>query len=235
MKKITIGIFLLLSLLSFGKEYNIGDKITLKIEGVINKSEIEKALKDYKISSLETDKDGSYIVTFSTYKVGENEIQIGDKKLKIDVVSTIEPSEKEIYEALSNPNNTYIETDYPHMGILATIAGIIAVITAFFMHLVDRAKDPYIIFKKGMSKVNESNWKEKISLELRRYIDNMYGTNFLGGEYKIVYPITEEDIDFIKNMDYLKFAPNRDGDYLEYKKRTFEIVERLRKEKKNSV
>ena len=131
MKKITIGIFLLLSLLSFGKEYNIGDKITLKIEGVINKSEIEKALKDYKISSLEKDKDGSYIVTFSTYKVGENEIQIGDKKLKIDVVSTIEPSEKEIYEALSNPNNTYIETDYPHMGILATIAGIIAVIQHF--------------------------------------------------------------------------------------------------------
>ena len=235
MKKIAIGIFLLLSLLSFSKEYNIGDKITLKIEGTISKSEIEIALEDYKISSLEKDKEGSYIVTFTTYKVGENEIQIGNKKLKIDVVSTIEPSEKEIYEALSNPNNTYIETDYPHMGILATIAGIIAIITAFFMHLVDRAKDPYIIFKKGMSKVNESNWKEKISLELRRYIDNMYGTNFLGGEYKIIYPITEEDIAFVKNMDYLKFAPNREGDYLDYKKRTFEIVERLRKEKKNSV
>ncbi|MGL4785521.1 MAG: hypothetical protein ACRC2Q_01360, partial [Cetobacterium sp.] len=100
MKKIVIGIFLLLSLLSFSKEYNIGDKITLKIEGTISKSEIEKALEDYKISSLEKDKDDSYIVTFTTYKVGENEIQIGNKKLKIDVVSTIEPSEKEIYEAL---------------------------------------------------------------------------------------------------------------------------------------
>lgn len=235
MKKITIGIFLLLSLLSFSKEYNIGDKITLKIEGAISESEIEKALEGYKISSLEKDKDGSYVVTFTIYKVGENEIKIGNKKLKIDVVSTIEPSEKDIYEALSNPNNTYIETDYPHMGILATIAGIIAVITAFFMHLVDRAKDPYIILKKEMSKVNGSNWKEKISLELRRYIDGMYETNFLGGEYKAIYPITEKDTDFIKSMDYLKFGPNRDGDYLEYKKKAFDIVERLRREKKNSV
>ena len=38
MKKIVIGIFLLLSLLSFSKEYNIGDKITLKIECAIIKS-----------------------------------------------------------------------------------------------------------------------------------------------------------------------------------------------------
>ncbi|WP_418964253.1 hypothetical protein [Cetobacterium sp.] len=207
----------------------------MKIEGDISKNDIEKALKDYKISSLERDKDGTYTVTFTTYKVGENEIQLGDKKLKIDVVSTVGPDEKDIYEALSNPNNTYIETDYPHIGILATIAGVIAIITAFFMHLVDRAKDPYIIFKKGMSKVNDSNWKERISLELRRYIDNMYSTNFLGGEYNVIYPLTKEDIEFIKDMDYLKFAPNREGDYSEYKKRAFEIVERLRKEKKNSV
>lgn len=235
MKKIILSIFLLFSLLTFSKDYNIGDKITLKIEGDISKNDIEKALKDYKISSLERDKDGTYTVTFTTYKVGENEIQLGDKKLKIDVVSTVGPDEKDIYEALSNPNNTYIETDYPHIGILATIAGVIAIITAFFMHLVDRAKDPYIIFKKGMSKVNDSNWKERISLELRRYIDNMYSTNFLGGEYNVIYPLTKEDIEFIKDMDYLKFAPNRGGDYSEYKKRAFEIVERLRKEKKNSV
>lgn len=235
MKKIVVSIFLLLSFLSFSKEYNIGDKIILKIEGNVSKSEIEKALEDYKISSLEKNKDGTYTVIFTTYKVGENEIQLGNKKLKIDVVSTIEPSEKEIYEALSNPNNIYIEKDYPHMGLLATIAGLIAIITAFFMHLVDRAKNPYIIFKKGMSKVNESNWKEEISLQLRRYIDSMYGTNFLGGEYKAVYPVTKEDIEFIKDMDYLKFAPNRDGNYSEYKNRAFEIVERLRKEKKNSV
>lgn len=235
MKKIIFSIFLLISLLSFGKTYNIGDKITLKIEGDINKNEIEKSLEDYKIDSLSKDKNGDYIVTFTTYKVGENEIQLGNKKLKIDVVTTIEPSEKEIYEALSNPNNIYIEKDYPHMGILATIAGIIAIITAFFMHLVDRAKNPYVIFKKGMSKVNDDNWREKISLELRRYIDNMYQTNFLGGEYLIIPPLTEEDIMFIKDMDYLKFSPNRSGDCLEYKKRAFEIVERLRKEKKNSV
>ncbi len=33
MKKIIFSIFLLFSLLTFSKDYNIGDKITLKIEG----------------------------------------------------------------------------------------------------------------------------------------------------------------------------------------------------------
>lgn len=235
MKKKLVGIFLLFSLLSFAKTYNIGDKITLKIDGEVNKSEIEKSLEDYKIDSLSEEKDGSFIVTFTTYKVGENEVVLGDKKLKIDVVSTIEPNEKEIYEALSNPNNRYIDQDYPHMGILTILAGVIAVITAFFMYLVDRAKNPYVIFKKGMSKVTNDNWREKVSLELRRYIDNSYNTNFLGGEYKLVSPLEEEDIEFIKKMDYLKFAPNRDGECLEYKRKALEIVDRLRKEKKNDV
>lgn len=235
MKEKLVGIFLLFSLLSFAKTYNIGDKITLKIDGEVNKSEIEKSLEDYKIDSLSEEKDGSFIVTFTTYKVGENEVVLGDKKLKIDVVSTIEPNEKEIYEALSNPNNRYIDQDYPHMGILTILAGVIAVITAFFMYLVDRAKNPYVIFKKGMSKVTNDNWREKVSLELRRYIDNSYNTNFLGGEYKLVSPLEEEDIEFIKKMDYLKFAPNRDGECSEYKRKALEIVDRLRKEKKNDV
>ena len=122
MKKITLSIFLLVSFLTFSKVYNIGDKITLKIDGNISKNEIEKSLEDYKLISLYKEENGGYIVTFTTYKVGENEIQIGNKKIKIDVVSTIEPGEKEIYEALSNPDNIYIEKDYSHMGILATIA-----------------------------------------------------------------------------------------------------------------
>lgn len=235
MKKLIISLFFMISLLCFSKEYNIGDKITLQISGKIDKNQIESSLKDYKIDSILKDDEGNFIVTFTTYKVGENEVVLGDKKLKIDVVSTIDESDENIYDALSNPNNQYIENDYPHMGILSLIAGVLIIITGIAMYLIDRAKNPYIIFKKEIEKTDSNNWRENISLSLRKYIDSIFFSNFLGGEYTIISPLTEDDIKFIKELDYLKFSNKKDGDYLEYKSKAIEIVEKIRKEKKNSV
>lgn len=233
MKKI-IFLFMLLSLLSFSKEYNIGDEITIKISGDITKNEIETAFKDYKVNNIKKDKN-FYIVNFTSYKVGKNEVVIGNKKLSIDIVSTINDSENEIYQELANPNNRYIEKDYPHMFILSGIAGLLAFLAGVLMIIVDRAKDPYIIFKKRISKINDTNWREQISLELRTFIDSTLETNFLGGEYILKNPVTEEDINFIKKLDYIKFSSNKNGNYLEYKDQAIEIVERLRKELKNNA
>ncbi|MEG0301136.1 MAG: hypothetical protein RSA57_09400 [Cetobacterium sp.] len=233
MKKI-IFVFMLLSLLSFSKEYNIGDQITIKISGDITKNEIETAFKDYKINNIKKD-ENFYIVNFTSYKVGKNEVVIGNKKLNIDIISTINDSENEIYQNLADPNNRYVEKDYPHMFILSGIAGLIAFLTGILMIIVDRARDPYIIFKKRISKINDANWREEISFELRTFIDNTLKTNFLGGEYILKSPIIEEDINFIKKLDYVKFSSNKDGDYLKYRDQAIEIVERLRKELKNNA
>ena len=85
MKKITM-IFLLFSLLAYGKEYNIGDNITLKIQGDISKNQIEKAFKPYENVDI-TKSNNEYIVSFTSYKVGVNKIKIGNTNLKINIKS----------------------------------------------------------------------------------------------------------------------------------------------------
>ncbi|MGL5581513.1 MAG: hypothetical protein ACRDCE_11200 [Cetobacterium sp.] len=241
-KLLALFIFIFLSLLSFGDEikenkYYVGDKIVLKISGDISSEDIKEHMKEFKIYSLDKEKDSSYIVTFSSYEVGEKEIILGDKRLKLLISSSLTEEDREPFKELSDLNNMYVEKDYPYLAIISGMSGIFTILLAIALYIINRLKNPYIIFKKGISKVNENNWTEKISLELRKYIDSVYKTNFLGGDYKLVSLLTHNDIDFIQKMDYLKFDPNTvssDEKYLEYKKKAVEIVEKLRKEK-NSV
>ncbi|MGL6169454.1 MAG: hypothetical protein ACRC0Y_14310, partial [Fusobacteriaceae bacterium] len=106
---------------------------------------------------------------------------------------------------------------------------------AIIMHLIDRSKNPYLLFKKGISKISSENWKELISLELRKYIDRKYKKNFCGGDYEAIHSLDTTDIEFIKSLDYIKFSKSKNEDYDQYKKKAIEIVEKLRKEKITSV
>lgn len=242
-KKLFLFIFIFFSVLGFGeevkeKEYYVGDRITLKISGDIKEEEIKQSLEEFKIYSLDKTKDSSYIVTFGSYNIGEKEILLGDKKLKLPIVSTLTDEDREPYKELANLEKMYDEKDYPYTAIILGMSGTTAMLLSIVLFIIDRLKDPYIIFKKGITKVSESNWKEKVSFELRKYIDGVYNTNFLGGDYKLISTLTTSDIDFIKKMDYLKFAPNAicsNEESSEYKNKAIEMVERLRKEKKNSV
>lgn len=242
-KNLVIFIFMFFSILSFSEEmkkteYYVGDKIVLQISGDINNEEIKESLKDFKIFSSEKGKDNIYTVTFTSYSIGDKEIVLGDKKLKLRIASTLSDQEAEPYKELANQENNYDENDYPYLAIFLAMSGVTAILLSILLYIFDRLKNPYVIFKKGISKVNEENWTEKISLELRRYIDNVYNTNFLGGDYKAISSLKDDDIDFIQNMDYLKFNPNivySDDECAEYKKKAVEIVERVRKERKNSV
>lgn len=232
MKKLYFIIFFLFSFLVFGESYNIGDRIKLKLSGDITKSEIENALKDYHIDSLVQEKDGTYLVTFTTYKTGEHNINLKDRNIKIDVISTIDSTEDKIYDELLEEKNKYEEKDYPYKWIVVGYLGFVLSSIAVALNIIQKIKDPYNIFKKRIAKSNEENWRENISLELRRYIDSNYSTNFLSGKYTSIDELTEEDIKFLKNLDYLKFSPDKSGDYQEVEKKAIEIVDRLRKEQK---
>ncbi|MGL5354951.1 MAG: hypothetical protein ACRCZR_07925 [Cetobacterium sp.] len=235
-KAFTLSVFLISSLLSFSKDYYIGERISLKLTGDIAKEEIEESLKDYKIYKIEkiSEKDSVYNVIFASLSTGQKEVLLGNKKLKWNVISTLK-DEKDIYPEFEKEENRYVQKDYPYLSIFSGLFGIVLLIAVSIKHLIDRAKNPYLIFKKGISKTTSDNWKEHISLELRRVIDNLYSANFLGGEYRKINSLTDEDIKFIKRLDYIKFSPNKDGDYLDYKKKAIDIVQRIRKEKGSSV
>ena len=123
MKKLLGVIFLIFSFLSFSEDYYIGDNITLKISGVSSKNEIEKAFEDYKVKDIEKTSDNEYIVEFTTFKTGENQIKIGDKLLKFNVSSAISEKDTNIYESLAKKENMYVKKDYPYIVIYSVIFG----------------------------------------------------------------------------------------------------------------
>lgn len=230
MKKITM-IFLLFSLLAYGKEYNIGDNITLKIQGDISKNQIEKAFKPYENVDI-TKSNNEYIVSFTSYKVGVNKIKIGNTNLKIDIKSTLTKKDKELKKDLLNKENKFIIKDYPYKSIGSFIVGLFLIILSIVLFILKRNRDPFNIYNKNIKNINMDKWKEELSYSLRNYIDGEYKSNFLNGEYNLD-KLTFEDIEFIKKLDYLKFSKNSDNDYEKYKEKSMEIIERLRKERKN--
>ncbi|MGL4998465.1 MAG: hypothetical protein ACRC0V_11670 [Fusobacteriaceae bacterium] len=237
MKKIRLILFLtfVLSTLTLAKDYYIGEKIALELSGSISEDEIRESLKDYKIIELKKEKKDKLTVIFTTYEVGEKIVIFKNKSLKFNIASTLKDDEKEIYPQLSDEKNRYVEKDYPYSAILSFMIGIIAISISVIMHLIDRSKNPYLLFKKGISKISSENWKELISLELRKYIDRKYKKNFCGGDYEAIHSLDTTDIEFIKSLDYLKFSKSKNEDYTHYKKKAIEIVEKLRKEKITSV
>lgn len=230
MRKITM-IFLLFSLLAYGKEYNIGDNITLKIQGDISKNQIEKAFKPYENVDI-TKSNNEYIVSFTSYKVGVNKIKIGNTNLKIDIKSTLTKKDKELKKDLLNKENKFIIKDYPYKSIGSFIVGLFLIILSIVLFILKRNRDPFNIYNKNIKNINMDKWKEELSYSLRNYIDGEYKSNFLNGEYNLD-KLTFEDIEFIKKLDYLKFSKNSDNDYEKYKEKSMEIIERLRKERKN--
>ncbi|WP_297406533.1 hypothetical protein [uncultured Cetobacterium sp.] len=230
MKKITM-IFLLFSLLAYGKEYNIGDNITLKIQGDISKNQIEKAFKPYKNVDI-TKSNNEYIVSFTSYKVGVNKIKIGNTNLKIDIKSTLTKKDKELKKDLANKENKFIIKDYPYKTIGSFIVGLFLIILSIILFILKRNRDPFNIYNKNIKNINMDKWKDELSYSLRNYIDGEYKSSFLNGEYNLD-KLTFEDIEFIKKLDYLKFSKNSDNDYEKYKEKSMEIIERLRKERKN--
>lgn len=230
MKKITM-IFLLFSLLAYGKEYNIGDNITLKIQGDISKNQIEKAFKPYENVNI-TKSNNEYIVSFTSYKVGLNKIKIGNTNLKINIKSTLTKKDKELKKDLANKENKFIIKDYPYKSIGSFIVGLFLIILSIVLFILKRNRDPFNIYNKNIKNINMDKWKDELSYSLRNYIDGEYKSNFLNGEYNLD-KLTFEDIKFIKKLDYLKFSKNSDNDYEKYKEKSMEIIERLRKERKN--
>lgn len=236
MKKWKLIAFLTLALscYSFSNDYRIGDRIALEISGLISEELIREELKDYKIIELYKEED-KFNLIFTSYEIGEKSLQFGNKVLKFKIVSSLNNEEKDIYPQLWDEKNRYIEKDYPYSAILSLLFGLTALMATIVIHLIDRAKNPYLLFKKGISKVDSENWKELISLELRKYIDRVYSTNFCGGDYIAIHSLDSHDIEFIKLLDYLKFSRSENYECDEYKKKAIEIVQKLRKEKIESV
>lgn len=230
MKKILL-IFILFSLLCYGKEYNIGDNISLKIKGNISREKIEKAFENFKNVKIDENKNYT-IVSFRSFTLGKNSIDLGDKKIIINIKSTLDKKDTKIFKNLKDNKNKYLEKDYPYKTITFGIFSAFFLILGLVILAINRRKDAFNIFRKNIKKTTAENWSENISYSLRDYLDRVYQSNLLNGEYKKGI-LDDVEFKFLKELDYIKFSKNKNNNYKEYEKKAMSIVEKLRKEKRN--
>ena len=215
MKKIMI--FLLISSLLLAKDINVGDLVKVKITGI----EKEKIVEGFRKSNLELENieksENGYILSIRGYKVGENSLVLGDKKLTLNIKSVLEENDKEISPHLSDNSDTILYKEkFPYTFIVGIILGVVSL-----LYLVKGVK-----FKK-----KEKYWDFDLSMAIREYIDSRYQTHFINGNYEVVGMIDSEDIKFINNLDRYKFSKDSRDLKEETLKRVREIFEKVRGDK----
>lgn len=234
MKKILktmILIFIFSFEIIFSKDIYIGDKIGLNLKN-ISERDIKEAFKDFYIDSIKKTKDG-YNVYFRTFKVGDNVIDLKNKKIIIKVKSSLEEKDKNIYMDLSDKSNKEVKKLYfPVLKILSGLIGFSILLFEFLKFFKRSKKRSGKIsseekFKIKMNNLSVDNFDFEISEALRSYIDFKYGSNFLSGEYKKIGEIGEEDIKFIKSLDYYKFSKEKSKNMKQYKEEAFKIFNKL--------
>ncbi|MFK4785512.1 hypothetical protein [Fusobacterium sp. MFO224] len=223
-------IFIFIFSMAFSKEIYVGDKVSLNIKNA-SRDKIEEAFRDYHIDKIEKSKNG-YNISFRTFKVGDNIINIGENKIILKVKSSITEKDKNIYMDLSDGGNKIVENvRFPIFTMLSGILGMMAIIFSVFK-ICKRKKIKKIIsseenFKIKMDNLSEERFHFEISLALREYIDSKYNSNFLAGTYKKIGKIDEEDIKFIKSLDYYKFSKDKLKEGSLYKEKALGIFNKI--------
>lgn len=234
MKKLIM--FLLISTLLFSKDINVGDLIQIKIEGV----ERENIYEAFSNSPLQVEKieklDNGYLVALRSFEIGEKSVDIGNKKLIFNVKSVLDEKDKEIYPHLSDNSDTILYSQkFPYQLILGGVLGISSLF--YLLRGIKLSKkanriSPEDRFERKISQLGE-NWDFQLSMAIREYIDSIYESHFVNGEYIPIGKIDAEDIKFIEKLDRYKFSKEN----IEFKENILEkvkeIYQRVRGDKKD--
>lgn len=232
MKRIVM--FFLISSLLLAKDINVGDLVKFKVSG-IEKERIAESFKNSKLQLEDIKKsDDGYIVSIRGYEVGESSINLGDKKLTLNIKSVLTDEDKEIYPHLSDSRDTLLYSkNFPYTIV---VGGVLALASLVYLLKGVKFKRETIIssekrFEDKISNLSDESWDFELSMAIREYIDSKYKTHFVNGKYEVVGMITIEDIKFIENLDRYKFSKDSRDLKTETLERVKNIFERVRGDK----
>ncbi|MBZ4683059.1 MAG: peptidoglycan-N-acetylglucosamine deacetylase [Fusobacteriaceae bacterium] len=219
-----ILIFIIVFSSTFANNYHIGDIIRLEIKNS-SIEEVKKAFEKFEIEKIE-EKNNKIYIEFRSFETGKKEIILGDKKLILNIDTTITENDKELYN-LNNDKNLKLKKVNKHfeyyLFYLIFILNIFLLIKIF---IKKRNKEKNIDIREIIKKENDFR---KINYEFKKYIDRKYNTKFLKGIYNNSFD--EEIEEYLKDIDNLIFKGEK-IDIKEYKNKVLEYIDII-KEKEN--
>ncbi|TDT71845.1 hypothetical protein EV215_0535 [Hypnocyclicus thermotrophus] len=219
-----IIIFIIIFNTIFANNYHIGDIIRLEIKNS-NIKEVKNVFKDFDIEKIE-EKNNKIYIEFRSFETGEKDIILGDKKLILNIDSTIKKDETKLYN-FNNNKNLKLQKIYKHFEYyifyLIFILNIGLLIKIF---IKQKNKENEIDINEIIEKENDFR---KINYEFKKYIDKKYNTRFLNGIYNNNF--NKEIENYLKNIDDLIFQ-GKTINIEEYKNKVLKYINII-KEKKN--
>lgn len=196
-------LILLLSQMVFAEDIHIGDRLGLRIKGA-DRDEIVRGFDGFEIESLD-EKEGGFEIVVRSYEPGSHRIVLGDRYFDIEIVSSLDEDDKEIYKDLSGESLlTYRKKPLPVIFIGGTILLTCCLIylgRAFVRRKGRTLKmDPREEYYEGMKNLGE-DYVYEVSLHFRRYYDYLTGEKTLSGVY-----LDNEAGEFLRKLDHMKFA-----------------------------
>jgi hypothetical protein len=232
------------------REIFVGDLVSLHVTGISKKMALEafeklSKEKDIKVEEIREEKiDGKtgIFISFRSFSLGENHLNLGKTKATIQVKSTLTDQDKERnYEIYLNREDADEKKIFwgwpPYQSILGT--GLI--LSGIFILLRRNQKkkavrNPFLTFEEEMQCLPIAECEYKISELLRELIDYQYRTHFLNGVYEVGNKITYADILYIEDLDHYKFS-RKTSNSVNYRQKSikmaYEIFQRLREEEED--
>ena len=227
MKKLLFLIFLV-SQLALGRDILIGDRVNLLISGS-SEDKIREAFHSFEIEEISKKEDGIKVV-IRAYKPGEQVVVIGDKRLVLNIRSSLEGEEKDIYPDLSDNSGRLLgSAPFPWIFASGLLLGFGALISLLWRFTGRRNKDmkhlsPRERFYLGLENLKE-DYTYDISYLTREYADYLMGSNLLSGRYEGEREVPGELINFLSKLDRLKFARKSQGNREELVTKAKELIE----------
>ncbi|WP_320048045.1 hypothetical protein [uncultured Ilyobacter sp.] len=233
MKKLIVIFIILINSLTFSKDIQIGDLISLQMksrDGILKEEDIKEAF-DPEIFYLEKiEKEGdSFNVNLRVFKPGIHEVDLKGNVLKFDVNSVLkDPQSTVIAYNMENRKNlslTPLKTPFPLgifciLSLILIIFGMVYLGVRFWRRKGGGQLTPFQEFEKNISHLETDSEKfyESLSYFLRKYLDSRFDVNYLSGDYskepqggmeekfmqvKDQFKIEE----ILKKLDFYKFSP----------------------------
>ena len=203
------------------RDIYIGDLIKLQIAGDVAPEQIKEKFSEFEIVDLENQEEG-YQLTVRTFAPGEKVVQLEDKKIKIEVKSTLDKY-KERQKVFAGDLKVQ-EPDFKWQWsyLLYVLGALVIIIASYYIWQwwKNRAQEevtPYQFFQQRVTAAAEAeDYFVALTYALKRYLEQTFNFRIIGKtSTEIIAEV--EDIsaleehlaaleDWLQQVDYYKYT-----------------------------
>ena len=202
------------------RDIYIGDLIKLQVAGNVAPEQIKEKFSEFEIVDLEQQEDG-YQLTVRTFEAGEKVVQLGNKKIKIEVKSTLDKYKQRQKVFAGDLKVQEPDFKWQWSYLLYVLGVVVVAIVGYYIWQWWKSKSqaeiaPYQAFQQRISRAEDAEeYFVALTYALKRYLEQTFNCRIIG---KTSAEIIDEVEDISALEEYLEALKNwlQQVDYYKY-------------------